>query len=223
MRLVVGPLPASVYWRRRAMVLGGAILAVLLITYSCSQGGKSPAAGPSPGPSASSSPAAEVTPSAEASPPPGEVTTPVTQVSPTAQPVLPVGDPALCTDAELSVTAQPLRNPLAAGTEVQINLLIKNISSRECVRGVGADVQELYIVLGTEKIWSSDHCGALTGTDVRTFPPAHERSYRATWNGKSSVSCEAKNPSGPVPAKGDYQLFGRVGTDLSEPLVLKLT
>jgi hypothetical protein len=218
MRLVVGPLPASVYWRRRAMVLGAAILAVLLITYSCSQGGKSPAASPSP--SASTEP--PVTPSSQ--PSPGEVTAPiVTQSTGSPTPPPAAGDPALCTDAELSVIAQPLKNPLAVGTEVQINLLIKNISSRECVRGVGADQQELYVVFGTEKIWSSDHCGALTGTDDRAFPPLHERSYRVMWNGKSSSSCASKSPNGPNPAPGDYQLFGRVGTDLSDPVSLKLT
>ena len=35
MRLVVGPLPASVYWRRRVMVLAGVLLGVLIVVYSC--------------------------------------------------------------------------------------------------------------------------------------------------------------------------------------------
>lgn len=218
MRLVVGPLPASVYWRRRAMVLGGAIIAVLLVMYSCNVGKKSPAASTSPSASASAKTAASPTAS------PTAVTAPVVQASATPSTATVVaGDPSLCTDAELSVIASPAKNPLPSGTEVQINLLIKNVSNRECVRDVGADQQELYIVLGTEKIWSSDNCGALTGTDQRTFPPQHERSYRVMWNGKSSSTCVNKAPGGATPIPGEYQLFGRVGTDLSDPITLKLT
>lgn len=216
MRLVVGPLPASVYWRRRAMVLGGVILAVLIVMISCSRVGKAPAASPSPNASATQTAVqSSATPSPTASP----VTAPV--VVQTSVP--PVTDANQCTDAELSVTAVPVKNPLPRGSEVQINLLVKNVSNRECVRDVGADQQELYIVLGTQKIWSSDHCGALQGPDVRTFPANHERSYRVLWNGKSSSTCTNKLPGGDVPEAGEYQLIGRVGTDLSDPVTLKLT
>ena len=42
MRLTVGPLPSAVYWRRRAIVLGVAVVLVFLIVQSCSGGeGKS--------------------------------------------------------------------------------------------------------------------------------------------------------------------------------------
>ena len=36
MRLTVGSLPASVYWRRRALVLGVLLLAVIVLWTSCS-------------------------------------------------------------------------------------------------------------------------------------------------------------------------------------------
>jgi hypothetical protein len=201
------------------MVLGGAIIAVLLVMYSCNVGRQSPAASTSPSASASAKAAATPT----ASPTPVTAAAAVqTSATPSQAPVV-AGDPSLCTDAELSVIASPAKNPLPSGSEVQINLLIKNVSNRECVRDVGADQQELYIVLGTEKIWSSDNCGALTGSDQRTFPPQHERSYRVIWNGKSSSTCTNKAPGGEVPKPGEYQLFGRVGPDLSDPVTLKLT
>ena len=145
-------------------------------------------------------------------------------ISPTAT-VAAVG-PDACTDAEMSVKAVPAKTTVASGTEVQITLLIKNISNRTCSRDVGADQQELRIVLGTEKIWSSDDCDGPTGTDVRTFPPNHERSYNAVWNGKRSSSCSTtakRTPTGPQPEPGEYQLFGRVGTDHSDPVILKIT
>jgi hypothetical protein len=88
-------------------------------------------------------------------------------------------------------------------------------------------MQELRIVLGTEKLWSSDDCGGLTGSDVRQFPPNLERSYEVIWNGHSSSACSAtqkRTPTGPTPTPGtEYQLLGRVGTDLSEPVTLKFS
>src|SRR5215218_9543590 len=120
MRLVVGPLPASVYWRRRVMVLAGALLGVLIVVYSCNASGKtSPASAPSPTPVASSKPASSPSPTAQAP------ATPAAVVSPTATVAVAAAD--ICTDAEISVKAVPAKTTMAAGTEVQITLLIKNI------------------------------------------------------------------------------------------------
>lgn len=222
MRLVVGPLPASVYWRRRAMVLGGVVLAVLMIVYSCGAAGKTPngAAGSGATPSAGS----------EASTAPSSATPSRAPVAPaaivSASPTPAIVDAQLCTDAELLVTAVPGKATLQRGSDMYFKLLIKNTSSRSCTRDVGPDQQELYIKLGTMVVFSSDHCDGPTGSEMRTFPPQHERSVDVFWNGKSSTSCSAtqkRTPDGPVPEAGDYQLFGRVGTDLSEPITIKLT
>jgi hypothetical protein len=220
MRLVVGPLPASVYWRRRALVLGGLVLAVLIITYSCTTAAQTvdPKAVKSP----TRGPITMVSPTSQG-------VAPVNQVSPTASPIepSPVPNAETCTDAELKVTPVPAKTTMAPGTEIQIKLLIKNIGGRTCNRDVGADMQELRIVLGTEKLWSSDDCGGLTGSDVRQFPPNLERSYEVTWNGHSSSACspnQKRTPTGPLPAQGsEYQLFGRVGTALSDPVILKFS
>jgi len=221
MRLVVGPLPASVYWRRRAIVLGGAALAVTMIVYSCGAYGKSATSQGQPT-SAPSIPG-------ESTPSPIPSKTPITAPAggSTPSPSAPVvTDAQLCTDTELTVTAAPGKATMPRGSELVIKLLIKNTSNRTCTRDVGPDQQELYIKLGTQTIFSSDHCDGPTGTDMRAFPPGHERSYEAFWNGKSSTSCSTtakRTPDGPVPEAGEYQLFGRVGTDLSEPVILKLT
>jgi hypothetical protein len=226
MRLIVGPLPAAVYWRRRAIVLGALLLAVLMTSYACVATAKSGASRPS-GTTATSSkspPAATGTgqPAESSSP---QVIAPAAEVTPTATPE-PTLDPNLCTDDELKVTAVPARTSLAQGDELNITLLIKNTSNRSCSRDVGADLQELRIVQGTEKIWSSDDCGGLRGHELRQFPVGHERSYSAFWNGKSSSACAKsmkRTPDGPVPPAGEYTIIGRVGTDLSSPVTIKLT
>jgi hypothetical protein len=201
------------------MVLAGALLGVLIVVYSCNASGKtSPASAPSATPAAPTKAAASPSPTAQAT------VTQAAVVSPTATVAVATGD--LCTDAEISVKAVPAKTTMAAGTEIQITLVVKNISNRTCSRDVGADQQELRVVFGADKIWSSDDCDGPTGTDVRNFPPNHERSYNAIWNGESSTSCSTttkRTPNGPAPIPGEYQLIGRVGTDLSDPIVLKIT
>src|SRR5437899_3001706 len=100
MRLVVGPLPASVYWKRRAMVLGALLIAVLIITYSCTTAAKT------------------VDPKAVKTPTHSPITT--VAASPSAETVVPVNDtsasptpPAVadgaCSDAEMKLTPVPAK------------------------------------------------------------------------------------------------------------------
>lgn len=225
MRLIVGPLPAAIYWRRRAVVIGGVLVAVLMTAYACQATGS-----PANSSKVSATPTAPAgsNPSSDPSPTPSVgVIAPAAEVSASPTPTSEPGvDPKLCTDSELRVTVRSGRVSLARGAELTITLLVKNTAKRSCTRDVGADAQELRLVQGTEKVWSSDDCGGLRGHDVRQFPAGHERSYTVIWNGKSSRYCVKtgkRTPDGPEPKAGEYQLFGRVGTDLSEPLDIKLT
>ncbi|WP_155369483.1 hypothetical protein [Catellatospora vulcania] len=235
MRLIVGPLPAAVYWRRRAMVLGALLAAVLMITLvvrgTGSGGAQQPTANGTSS-SAGASPASAAAGDPTASPTDG-VIAPASELtpSPTADPEGEGSgdgetDPNACTDAEIKVTAKPTQTTLKRGNDLLITLLIKNTSNRTCTRDVGADLQELRILKSTEKVWSSDDCGGPRGHEVRSFPPAHERSYTVVWNGHSSSACEKsikRVPDGPVPAAGEYRLYARVGTAISPSVTLKLT
>ncbi|MBV1853466.1 hypothetical protein [Catellatospora tritici] len=225
MRLIVGPLPAAVYWRRRAIVLGAVLLAVLMISLvvrGTSSGGaqNNAAATVSPEPSLAQSPSPEPSPS-----PTDDTIVPASELSPSPSPSL-VTDPGQCGDDEIKVTAKPAQTSLKRGAELYITLLIKNVGKRTCLRDVGADLQELRILDGTTKVWSSDDCGGPRGHEVRQFPPNHERAYTVIWNGHASTACAKtmkRTPDGPVPDAGDYQLFGRVGTAISHAVTLKLS
>jgi hypothetical protein len=204
------------------MVLGGVAPAVFMIVYSCGTAGKTASRANSSGASPGAKPNAGSSPTATPSRAPVAPAA-VVSLSPTPAAVV---DAQLCTDAELLVTAVAAKTTMPHGTEANFKLFIKNTSNRSCVRDVGPDQQELYIKLGTMVVFSTDHCDGPTGSDVRTFPPSHERSVDVYWNGKSSSSCsttQRRTPDGPPPEAGEYQLFGRVGTDLSEPVTLKLT
>lgn len=128
-----------------------------------------------------------------------------------------------CTDAEISVTPIPAATTARRGVPVEIRLKIKNVSARMCSRDVGADLQELYIESGVQKIWSSDACSNAKGSDVRQIPPNGEREYNVTWNGRQSNKCSAGLAAGTAPLAGQYQIRARLGGKLSAPVTLTLT
>ncbi len=225
MRLTVGPLPAAVYWRRRAVVLGAVLLIVLAVSYTCT------------GPKAGSQSPPSPSPSAKASPKSSPVLQPAELISPTASSPAPAAssnppfvdssvDPRASTDAELRIIAKPTVTAANRGQNVLIYLYIKNISDRTCTRDIGPDLQELRIVEGADKIWSSDDCGTARGSSPRSFVPNFEVSFNVDWNGKMSTTCSgsgtSRAPSGPLPDAGRYQVLGRVGTAQSKPFTLTI-
>ncbi|WP_422754331.1 hypothetical protein [Micromonospora sp. WMMD708] len=239
MRLTVGPLPSAVYWRRRAVVLGAGLLLLVVLLYSCARSGDTgttPGAGasssaPAPGatnPTTASPPAGSASPSGGSevgAPPAGPTADPDTSSAPPADPPAnPVRvDDGTCADSEIVVTPVALPAEVRRGAPVDLSLKVRNKSQRTCNRDVGADAQELFIKSGADKVWSSDTCGTGRGSDVQSFTPGFERSYQLTWNGMDASRCNQGVAAGPNPPAGNYQVFARVGTKLSEPVKLVVT
>jgi len=221
MRLTVGPLPAAVYWRRRAVVLAGMVLVIAVIWYVFS-GATAPAGagatGATPGPGSSQ-------PS-----PTGTILRPIIGGSPTPSATaftLPTtGQTGACTDDEMQVTAAAASEQAPYGTPVSLTIRFRNISARSCQRDIGADVQELRIHSGETLVWSSDDCSTNHGHNMSTFAANQEAKFTLTWTGRVSrsgtgaVTCSA---AAPAPQPGVYQLVGRLGDKLSAPVTLRLT
>ncbi|MEU4589314.1 hypothetical protein [Micromonospora aurantiaca (nom. illeg.)] len=251
MRLTVGPLPPAVYWRRRAVVLGAGLLFLIVLLYSCTGTDRNtgaPGTDPSPTGSAGAQPdpsGSVLTPqSGSPSPAPGDTGGGganngggntggentdggganngggTGNGGATGQPV---SDDGTCTDSELLVTPVAVPPTAQRGTVVTLRLKVKNVSNRTCSRDVGADLQELYVKSGAEKIWSSDTCGTGKGSDVQSFTPNFERSYELGWNGRLDNRCASGLAGGDFAAIGAYQVFARVGTKISEPVKLTIT
>ncbi|MFI7596801.1 adhesin [Actinoplanes sp. NPDC049681] len=250
MRTTVGPLPAAVYWRRRAVVLGALLLGVIVLFVSCSGGDDDSTRGKGASSQAPISAPASRTPDDEPSfvdppagagnpslPDPEDIRSAGTDGQPVTQPDDGVDDgtdagtdtnvtvpvDGSCTDAEISVTPIPASTTARRGVPVEIRLKIKNVSARTCSRDVGADLQELYIESGAQKIWSSDTCSNAKGSDVRQIPPNGEREYNVTWNGRQSNKCSAGLAAGTAPPAGQYQVRARLGAKVSVPVTLTLT
>jgi hypothetical protein len=216
MRLTVGPLPAAVYWRRRAVVLLAFAMVVLVISYAWG-GADSSTASTQP----THSPSHTGTPSATA-----------TLLHPTSQSPKPTqtaftlpttGVTGGCTDAEMRVTAAAAAATVQRGQPVAVTIKIKNISNRTCVRDIGADVQELRLVDGDIIIWSSDDCSPNKGHDNRSFTAGKEVSFTITWNGRRSrTGTGAVNCAGAAPDGAVYQLVARLDSVLSSPYALRV-
>jgi hypothetical protein len=232
MRLIVGPLPPAVYWRRRVVIVGALLVVLLIVVYSCANASDasgrkrvlSPSIGSAPSasrpvsrppvsPSASVADPGEDTP---VDPDPGADGTPGP-----AESVDQAGTAAgtgPCTDAEMTVTAAADPASAARAVPVKFTLRIKNVATRSCARDVGADLQELYLLdTAKQKVWSSDSCDAVHGTDVRTFRSGDVADFFVTWNGRTN---QAGCTNQPFPPAGGYQLVGRLATKLSEPALV---
>ncbi|GAA3770650.1 hypothetical protein [Micromonospora maritima] len=247
MRLTVGPLPPAVYWRRRAVVLGAGLLFLIVLLYSCTgtdRNSGTPSGNPSPSGTAGAAPAPSgsvLSPqSGSPSPTPGASGDAGTDGGATnsgggtsdgggsgtgdgGASGQPVSDDGTCTDSELLVTPVAVPTSAQRGTVVTLRLKVKNVSDRTCSRNVGADLQELYVKAGAEKVWSSDTCGTGKGNDVQSFTPNFERAYELGWNGRLDNRCAGGLASGDYAPIGTYQVFARVGTKISEPVKLTVT
>jgi hypothetical protein len=95
----------------------------------------------------------------------------------------------------------------------RVHLVVRNIGSVTCQRDVGANEQELRVMSGTQRVWSSDDCQPLRGSSVRSLAPGGERVYTLTWSGKDSTpGCtQARKRVQP----GQYELVARLGTLMS--------
>jgi hypothetical protein len=235
-----------VYWRRRAVVLGALLLVVIVFFVSCGGEDDNTKRGtgnlPSTPVSAPASPTPEEEPSfsdaspngGPAYPDPDDVQSPG-NAQPGTNPsggVAPTGTgnnanvtaptDGSCADQEIAITPVPAATSAKRGTPLIIRLRIKNISARSCTRDLGAGAQELYLDQGARKYWSSDTCSADRSQNVLQLPAGAEREYSVTWNGRQSSKCAAALAAGPAPPPGQYEIRGRLGTKISNPVTLTI-
>jgi hypothetical protein len=208
-------------------VVVGAILAVVVVlAYSCS-GGEDPAKKPTAQPSAETS---ETGMGAGATPAPSVITPnpsdpssglPANTGTNTGSNTGVGATGETCTDAELTVVSAAESTSVRQGYPVKFYIRIKNVSTRTCLRDVGAQMQELYLEQGDAKQWSSDACAKQGGAaDVRPLQPNLELEYYQVWEGRSTAQgCTAQ----PLVKVGTYQLRGRLGNKISEPVPVTIT
>ncbi|MFJ8581920.1 hypothetical protein [Micromonospora sp. NPDC093277] len=244
MRLTVGPLPPAVYWRRRAVVLGAGLLFLIVLLYSCTNTKRNNTGAAGAGPTGTASATAAPEPTGTVLTPKSGSPAPTPEESSSGSDggsdggqggpagggtgtndtsVAPVVDNGTCTDSEILVTPVALPATAQRGTVVTLRLKVKNVSERTCSRDVGADLQELFVKVGADRVWSSDTCGTGRGSAMQSFTPKFERYWELGWNSRYSNRCANGLAAGEFVPAGSYQVFARVGTKISNPVKLTIT
>jgi hypothetical protein len=219
----VGKLPASVYWRRRLVLLvvlvgllGGAGWGgYLLVTR------KAPAATPTTAASRPTGiPALErVVPTFAGLLAPS----PPASVLPSVAPQTPAGPTpgGACTDAMIGVA---VRAPASAavGSKPTFTLVVGNVSAVPCVRALDKGLQEIVLLDAQgHRVWGSNDCFPEASTDRRLLAPHQAVTFPVVWGGlTSSPGCTAPRTH---PHPGGYVLRGRIASKVSPNTPLRLT
>jgi hypothetical protein len=225
-----GPLPTEIYWRRRGLAIGIAvvvigIVAATVIAFMGHTAGAKPANADKPN-SAASKPGA---PAPQAPPPPtgqeGAVPVPAPQgqnpetVTPTAAvqppPILKEGDD--CPDSTLAVKGLTNAPQYFIGDQPKFTMVVTNIGLVSCKRDVGAAVLAAYVYsLDTKRLWSNLDCAPSNETLIKTFTPGEQVTTAVTWTGMGSAPhCPLPRPAiGP----GTYNLMVQLGNLRSFPV-----
>lgn len=149
-----GPLPARVYWVRRLMVLGTALLLVFAIARllgNGSDGADDSAQLTAEEPSTSATASEPAAPTQSATRRPGKKKT--QQPDPTPTLAAPTGE---CAGSDVAVT--PKVKHAVAGRDVMVVLQVRTMVAEACTWRVAPDTLAVKITSGDDDIWSSQHC-----------------------------------------------------------------
>jgi hypothetical protein len=218
-----GPLPPSIYWRRRVLAGVVCVLAVMLLTWlvgalvgsaddqpvrgtSGAQNLTGPPSSPPPStrpatPSSTSAATTSPAPTSSASPPPLRS----------------------CPDDVIEVGAQPGARSYRVGEHPLLRLTIRNTGAVPCTREVSRRLRELVITTanGGKRLWSSNDCYAPAEVDRRMLLPGKPLTFSLNWAGRtSSPGCPVHRAT--VEA-GRYRLTASLAHLQSPPATLLLT
>jgi hypothetical protein len=183
--LTRGPLPARVYWTRRVMVLGTAVVLVFGIARALGAGSDA----------SSQSEPRERARQVAAVP---TTTLGLPELSPTAteplgrrseqkqkKEVVPLATPeGTCEDEDVAVT--PTVDHPVAGRDVRIVLELRTIVSEACTWEVSPEALTLKITSGKDEIWTSRHCPRAVPDEEVTLRREHTTRVDVTWDARRS-------------------------------------
>lgn len=208
LRRPAGPLPASVYWTRRALVLLLVLAVVLLLRWLWPSGGNGGTAS-----------IVTVSPKPTSTARPGVASSPGTQ-PPTTVASTPPAEPPLCSDSSVAVTVTTDATRYSAGVRPAFTLTVLNTGTMPCRRDVGAKALSLTVTSGGARVWSSDDCQPGGVASVRLLAPRTSVSTSVLW---SRVLSAPGCPKGrPAAGPGTYVVVGDAGGVTSPRIVFAL-
>ena len=225
-----GPLPPSVYWRRRVLAGMVCVLAVVLLTWLVGalvgSADDQPVRGTSGARKLSGPPSSPPPPTHPATPSstPSSTPSPATSLATSPAPTTSAAPPRLrsCPDKVIEVVAQPGARSYRVGAQPLLRLTIRNTGAVPCTRDVSRKLRELVITTanGRKRLWSSNDCYAPSEVDRRTLLPGKPLTFSLNWAGRtSSPGCPVQRTR--VEA-GKYRLTASLAHLQSPPAPLLL-
>ena len=224
----VGDLPASVYWRRRVLVIGLLLsvlggLGWLGITALGRAGEPEESATATGSTRTSAAPPAldQVVPSLASVQVP--TVPPETSAAPDdAPPAAPVVDGGPCTDDMVALEVRPTPASAAVGSKPTFDLVVTNTAAVACTRVLDKGLQEIVLLdADGDRVWGSNDCFPENSSDTRTLGPGEAVVFPVLWSGLTSQpECRGTREQADA---GTYVLRGRLDADISPDAVFTLT
>ncbi|MCA1981606.1 hypothetical protein [Nocardioides nematodiphilus] len=194
-----GPLPSSVYWRRRLVVLTVAIVLIWVIAHLLG-GGDSPTqkaktVADISGAVASPTPSVTTTPSVTPTPTPTPSPTPAPLPTPTGP----------CAPSDVSVT--PSVTNADAGSDVAVLLTLQTFNTPACTWQVSHKTMQVKIVTaGGTDVWSTIQCKNALPNSTVTLYQEQPTAVTATWSSRLADDTCSTHTDWAKP--GTYQVAG---------------
>jgi hypothetical protein len=247
-----GPLPRSVYWRRRAIAAAACVLAVVLLAWiigalvgsadehpvrgsgdsrqlAAAPSSPSPSDRRSESPSASASASAGPTASPTAAPTSSAVPigSPTTKPAPkpTAKPTpkAPPGPPKACANEVIRVAARPGAASYRVGERPLLRLVVVNVGKLPCIRDLSRKLREIVVT-------TADGKQRLWSSNDCYGPPGTDRRTLApgrpvefTLNWAGRTSAPGCPLQRKTVSPGRYRVIGKLGALTGAPTPLTLT
>ncbi|MDP9118516.1 MAG: hypothetical protein M3O28_14880 [Actinomycetota bacterium] len=182
-----GPLPSSVYWRRRLALLFIVLLLGGLTVWVLRPGGSKPSAsGPSVGPTPSNAALHTSAPPARPSTSGAATGTPASVAGSGAAKATVSAGPQRCLPANLQVSAVPAKTSYNVGDSPQLLMQVVNIGATPCVQDLADSQVELRVYNGESRVWGSHDCEIQPGSADRTLIAGQTVRVSVAWSGLSS-------------------------------------
>lgn len=217
----VGSHSASVYWRRRLVVLGSVALLIVLIVLTVNamnSGNGGTQAGGTGTPTSTQRSSSSLRPTSASST--VSATTPRATKhsgsSPTSsRPSSPTASPtATCVTGSLKLRAVSTKSTYKVGDNPTLQLQVTNPGPQPCVQDLADKQVELRVYNGESRVWGSHDCKVEPGTTDRTLSPNVSVLVSIRWSGfTSDKGCKGTRQR---VGAGTYTLYallaGRTGT-----------